>query len=363
MNLKGKKLLVCNCEVSMALDGKALAKACGAEGGGQVHTQLCRAQIESFRAALAEGRPVLVGCTQETPLFEETRAEVAPEVTAAYVNIRERAGWAADGAKALPKMAALLAEATLDLASTPSVTMASEGRCLVYGRDEVAIKAAQQLASRLSVTLLLTQPGDVIPPRLVDLPIFQGTVRSVSGHLGAFQLEIDDHAPMTVSSRQALGFEPARSGVTTQCDLILDLSGEAPLVPAHAKRDGYFKPEPGNPAAVQRALFDLTDLVGEFEKPRYVDFDAELCAHSQEASGPVAPAALMSARPPRSSRTAMWSRSIPYLCGGCGACNSVCPTGAAGYAYPPNTALLERLRTLLGTYRDAGGVEPVSANP
>jgi ferredoxin len=49
----------------------------------------------------------------------------------------------------------------------------------------------------------------------------------------------------------------------------------------------------------------------------------------------------------------------PYLCGGCGACNSVCPTGAAAYAYPPSSALLERLRTLLGSYRRAGAAAPV----
>ena len=89
---------------------------------------------------------------------------------------------------------------------------------------------------------------------------------------------------MRSSSRQALAFEPAAgTASTSRFDLILDLSGEAPLLPAHAKRDGYFRPDPGNPGAVQRALFDLTDLVGEFEKPRYVDFNAELCAHARSA--------------------------------------------------------------------------------
>jgi ferredoxin len=45
----------------------------------------------------------------------------------------------------------------------------------------------------------------------------------------------------------------------------------------------------------------------------------------------------------------------PFLCGGCGGCNSVCPTGAATYAYPPTEAVLQRLRTLLGAYAQAGG--------
>jgi ferredoxin len=358
MEIKGKRILVCNCEISMPLDGGKLARACGAEGACEVHTQLCRAQIESFRAAVASGELLIVGCTQEAPLFEETRAEFGPETPVGYTNIRERAGWAEQGRDALPKIAALLAEATLEAPPTGAVTMKSGGECLVYGRGDVAIEAAKQLAPRLSVTVILTRPEDVIPPRLIDVPIFAGTITGASGHLGAFELTVDDFAPMRVSSRRALAFEPGKDGVAVRFDLILDLSGEAPLFPAHAKRDGYFRPDPGNPAALQRALFDLTDLVGEFEKPRYVDFKADLCVHSRSRRTgctrclEVCPAAAIQ---PDGDVV----RIDPFLCGGCGACNSVCPTGAAGYACPPATALLERLRTLLAIYRQAGGEQPV----
>jgi ferredoxin len=357
MEVKGRQVLVCNCEVSMALDGKALGRACGAEGA-EVHTQLCRAQLDSFRRAAAAGGPLLVGCTQEAPLFEETRAEIAPATPIAYTNIRERAGWAEQGDAALPKIAALLAEATVEVPPTPSVSLASQGRCVVYGRDQDALDVARQLAPRLSVTLLLTEPEDVIPPRVVDLPIFRGTIARAQGHLGAFEIEIDDHAPMTVSSRRTLAFERPRDGVSSECDLILDLSGGAPLFAAHERRDGYFRPDAGNPAAVQRALFALTDLVGEFDKPRYVDFHAELCAHAR--SRRVGCTRCLEVCPAAAIQPAGDVVAIdPYLCGGCGACNSVCPTGAADYAFPPAIALLERLRTLLGGYRRAGGAAPV----
>jgi ferredoxin len=358
MELKGKRVLVCNCEISMPLDGKALAKACGAKGGCDVYSQLCRTQIDSFKTALAGGEPLIVACTQEAPLFEETRGEFGPGTAIGYANIRERAGWAKEGRDALPKIAALLAEATLDLPPTPTVSMKSGGECLVYGRDESAIEAARQLAPRLSPTVVLTKPQDVIPPRLVDVPVFAGTIKSASGHLGAFELTVDGFAPMAVSSRQSLAFGPGKDGVGVRFDLILDLSGEAPLVPAHEKRDGYFRPDVGNPAAVQRALFDLTDLIGEFEKPRYVDFKAELCAHAR--SGRTGCTRCLEVCPAAAIQPAGDVVAIdPFLCGGCGACNSVCPTGAAGYAYPPTTALLERLRTLLATYRQAGGGHPV----
>jgi ferredoxin len=358
MEIKGKRILVCNCEISMPLDGGKLARACSAESACEVHTQLCRAQIESFKAAVASGEPLIVGCTQEAPLFEETRAEFGPDTAVGYTNIRERAGWAEQGRDALPKIAALLAEATLEAPPTGTVTMKSGGECLVYGRGEAAIEAAKQLAPRLSVTVILTRPEDVIPPRLIDVPIFRGTIKGAAGHLGAFELTVADFAPMTVSSRRALAFEPGKDGVAVRFDLILDLSGEAPLFPAHAKRDGYFRPDPGNPAAIQHALFDLTDLVGEFEKPRYVDFKADLCVHSRSGRTgctrclEVCPAAAIQ---PDGDVV----RIDPFLCGGCGGCNSVCPTGAAGYAYPPATALLERLRTLFATYRQAGGQQPV----
>src|SRR5919106_1060581 len=252
MDIQGKKLLVCNCEVSMALDGKSLAKALGAPGPCHVHTQLCRAQIGAYRDALAEGGPLVVGCTQEAPLLEETRAELGADSEVLFANVRERAGWAEQGGAALPKIAALLAEAALDMPPTPSVTLQSEGECLIYGRDELAIEAAKQLGKRLSVVVVMTGSEEVIPPRLMDVPIFRGTITGANGHLGAFEVEIDDHAAALVSSRAALAFERPRDGVRLPCDLILDLAGGAPLFPAHTRRDGYLKPDVGNPAAVQR---------------------------------------------------------------------------------------------------------------
>src|SRR5207248_6969114 len=40
---------------------------------------------------------------------------------------------------------------------------------------------------------------------------------------------------------------------------------------------------------------------------------------------------------------------------GCGGCATVCPSGAMTYAYPPVPDLGLRLKSLLNTYRDAGG--------
>ncbi|MDH3230405.1 MAG: 4Fe-4S dicluster domain-containing protein [Alphaproteobacteria bacterium] len=358
MELNGRRILLCNCEQTMTLDGKALAKACGAAGTAEIASQLCRAQIDNFRGEIAKGGRVIVACTQEAPLFHEVAGEIKDGAALGAVNIRETAGWSQDSAAAMPKIAALLAEAAVEIPPTPTVTMESGGVCLVYGTDEAAVAAARQLGGRLDVTLLLSRPGEVMPPRAMDVPVFRGTIASAKGHLGAFEIAVDDYAPASVSARSWLEFEAPRDGAVSKCDLILDLSGGAPLFPAGERVDGYFRPDPGNPALVQKALFDISDMVGEFEKPRYVKFTPDLCTHSRSMKTgctrclDVCP---VSAIVPDGDHVAI----DPFLCGGCGGCNSVCPTGAARYDMPPAEALFARLRAMLSTYHGAGGTDAI----
>jgi len=355
MEIGGRTVLLCDCGGTMPMDGRAVAKACAASGAAAVNRQLCRAQLDNLLNAVKAGRPVLIACTQEEPLFAEALADAG--VASAFANVRERALWSDEAAQALPKVAALLAEAALDAPPAPALTLKSEGLCLVYGRDETALAAALQLADRLDVTLLLSKPADVVPPRVMSVPIYRGTIAAAKGHLGAFEITVDDYAPAIPSSRTALAFEPPRNGAMTRCDLILDLTGGTPLFAGGERRDGYLRPDPRNPAAVQTALFALTALVGEFEKPRYVEFKSELCAHSRSRKTgctrclDVCPTAAIT---PAGDSVAIDA----YICGGCGACHSVCPTGAAAYAMPPVDFLAARLRTLLAAYAKAGGEKP-----
>jgi ferredoxin len=362
MEVNGKRLLVCDCNGTMPLDGKALAAACAGgrvpAGGLEVHTFLCRTQLAKFEAALRQDRPVVVACTQEAPLFTEARAEAGLDTDIRFVNIREHAGWSDEAPRAVPKMAALLAEAALDAPAASTMTVKSAGVTLIYGRDAAAIEAARQIADRLDCTVLLTGPGDIVPPPLADVPIFKGTLASVKGHMGAFDVVVDDYAPVIPSSRDVLLFEPPRHGAFSSCDLILDLSGGKPLFPAHERRDGYLRADPRDPAAVQRALFELVEMVGEFEKPVYIAYDETICVHGREALRGCT--ACLDVCPTEAITSAGDHVDIDeFICAGCGGCASVCPTGAAAFAAPPRAALFERLRTVLATYARSGGETPV----
>src|SRR5262249_2188054 len=117
------------------------------------------------------------------------------------------------------------------------------------------------------------------------------------------------------------------NGAISRCDILLDLSGGSPLFTAPDLRDGYLRADPGDPAAVLSAVLEARDLVGTFDKPRYITFHDDLCAHSRSRitgctrclelcpAGAIAPAG---------DHVAI----DPNICAGCGQCAAACPTGA-----------------------------------
>ena len=160
------------------------------------------------------------------------------------------------------------------------------------------------------------------------------------------------------SSRGALVFArraTAPNRAATSCSIC---PASASLFPAPDLRDGYLRADPGDPAAVLRAVLKARDLVGTFDKPRYIAFSEDLCAHSRSRivgcrrcldlcpAGAIAPAG---------DHVAIDAA----ICAGCGQCAAACPTGAAAYALPPADFLLRKLRALLTAYREAGGKNPI----
>ena len=206
------------------------------------------------------------------------------------------------------------------------------------GAEETALAAADRLQGKLSVTCMLIDgdAADADPAPVEARHLVRGRIRQMAGALGAFDLTVDGFADRIPGGRGAIAFETPRDGARTRCDIVLDLSGETALAPAPEKRDGYLRADPNDPVAVERALFDAADLVGTFDKPLHIRFEASLCAHSR-AQQPgcdrclsVCPTGAITV-PDKSDHVMI----DPLICAGCGACAAVCPSGAALYDAPP----------------------------
>ena len=340
----------------MPLDAEAIRRGC--RGEATTATQLCHAELDRFRAIAAKDTPLTVGCTQQASQFSEVAAKSGRASAVKFVNIRESAGWSSEATQAGPKMAALLAAAAEQTPPVTSVQLESGGVVLVCGRDDAAVEAGQLLKDHLDVTVLIEPPATVAPPRTSDFPVAKGRVRNAQGYLGAFELTVDDFAEAAPSSRGALAFGPSRNGARSSCDIILDLTGGPAFFPAADLRDGYLRADPGNPAAMLRAVLKARDLIGSFEKPRYVAYDATLCAHSR--SKIVGCTRCLDLCPTAAITPAGDHVTIDAnICAGCGQCTAACPTGAASYALPAEDVLMRKLRAMLMTYREAGGKQPI----
>jgi ferredoxin len=267
-----------------------------------------------------------------------------------------------------PRAAALLAAAAEPMPEVPLVVLKSGGVVLIYGCDEHAIEAGKLLEEYLDVTVLIAPPAAGIPQRRnqfpeagfpeAGFPVARGAIRSAKGHFGAFDITVDDFALPEPSSDGTLSFGASRDGARSRCDIILDLSGKIALFTAGDLRDGYLRAHPGDHVGMLDAVLKARDLIGTFEKPRYITFTEQLCAHSRsQKTGctrclDLCPAGAIA---PAGDHVVI----DPNICAGCGQCASHCPTGAASYTVPPSDALMRKLRTLLLSFAGAGGEQAI----
>ncbi|MDW3225422.1 MAG: 4Fe-4S binding protein [Paracoccaceae bacterium] len=347
-----KTLILCDCLGSQTIDADKLSDATGLACS-KMFTHACGAQIEQTAALLGKG-DAIIACQQEAPLFRELVEEInAPDPE--FLDLRDRAGWSDEGAKASAKMAALAAEALLPRPSERTVDVVSGGACLIVGSNDAARKAAEDLSATLAVTLLVPTPQDTNPGLSFDM--VSGTLSRASGTLGQFSLRIDQLQQIIAGGRGAAQWTPPQDGAMTECDIILDLSGAPALFPAPEKRDGYLRADPGSQPAVAKAVLDASQMIGTFEKPLYVRLEESLCAHSRAEQA--ACSKCLDICPTGAITSAGEHVAIdPMICAGCGACSALCPSSAITYDAPPVSSVFSRVNTLASTYRKAGGDTP-----
>lgn len=222
--------------------------------------------------------------------------------------------------------------------ATSIIDYQSNGYCLIIGMPDQALAAAEKLATLKCTVVCIDETQTALSKQLTEtgIAVFTVPALNLSGYLGQFNAMVAEDGKehnLAVSVY-------AESGAF---DLVLDLS-PVPVISAALPPFGYVV---GNTdETLSEALETLPDLVGEFEKPKYFEYNASICAHSR--SGLTGCTQCQSACATGAISAAGEGVQIdPYLCQGCGSCATVCPSGAMVYAYPKPANAIQRTRELI----------------
>lgn len=226
--------------------------------------------------------------------------------------------------------------------TTDLIEFQSRGRVVVIG-DEEAMEFAPRLREhKLSPVVLLV--GGSVEAGEVVLPV-GGRKIVIDGYLGNFTIAIGDKGKPN--------FE------ILETDLLLDLSKQ-PLLEMAIKPPGYYTADSNDEVSLLKTITQLQEMTGTFEKPRYFDYDASICAHSR--SGQAGCTRCIDACPTQAITSLADAIEVnPYLCQGGGVCDAVCPTGAIRYVYPGAQDMMAHTRQLLQHYYNEGGKLPIIA--
>lgn len=227
---------------------------------------------------------------------------------------------------------------------TSLVSFTSRGSLLITGPNTLCLKAAAHLGDRLECTVVV---NDAEPAEVQGVDVFHARLATLTGHLGKFTATVETPRG-EVSLHQVLGRpHPA-------FDLALDFN-DPQLIRREVPPPGYYAPGKG-PRALRKVLDELPEMIGEFEKPKYFNYNPDICAHG--ASGLTGCTRCLEACPTGAIHSLKNLIEVdPYLCQGAGSCATVCPTGAITYAYPSAADLLAVIRNALKTYREARGTQ------
>ncbi|XXK23106.1 4Fe-4S binding protein [Arenicellales bacterium nBUS_48] len=251
------------------------------------------------------------------------------------------------------RMSALREGIRGDVAPTSLVSFSSSGIVALIGPLPSALQVAEGLDEISSCVIIATDGGKAGQTETRDIngrpvALIFGQPMALSGYLGNFEI--------TLSREEGdIGVAKSMGLADDAIDVVLDLSRD-PLLTQEVLPVGYFAPRGDNDALII-ACESISGLTGQFQKPRYVQYNADICAHGARGIKgcqrclDVCPADALSSLGEKISVET-------HLCHGLGACTSSCPTGALSYSYPNRADSLNQLRRVVTSFRERTIVAP-----
>ena len=242
--------------------------------------------------------------------------------------------------------------------TTAVVGYRATGLVLIVGPEPYALSVAEQLVGKVTLAILATEGNNLsagsekpVFTREIDgqiILVAAADLMDVGGYLGAFEVTVDVNG-----ERQNLA---GLMKLTSQTfDVILDL-GRKPAITLELPPPGYFAVS-ANRENMPKVLEEIAGLNGEFEKPQYVHYDPDICAHGERG---ITGCTRCIDTCPAGAVISIGERVEVdvHRCHGMGSCSAVCPTGALTYAYPSLGDTMNGLRQALTAWRISGMPAP-----
>lgn len=222
---------------------------------------------------------------------------------------------------------------------TTIVTYVAASRVLLIADRDTAEFAAKHIVSPVQLYVADVQPQAkvFVEGTRIDLSEIQ-----LSGYLGRFTAWFGDPADRQSNVAYLLGIS---NGLFDQ---IIDCS-VGPRISAAIPPPGYHHVG-SDREALAAVLAAAPDLIGEFDKPKYFDYDPSICAHGR--SGIPGCTRCLEACPTEAIISIGEQIEVnSHLCQGGGTCTTSCPSGAITYRYPPGEEQIALVRSILRDLR------------